>query len=955
MTDLHATDEKLGLQGQTAQSEVPSATLPTARITAIRCSAGHKLGGLFVLFRLVPLHPSIAPEELTWHLGLTTPEGWLGPADPHEYLPHDGPVAVDPATLSSILPDTYKLVSEQRYSCYFIQHPSLALAKTIQAAVSGTAPHDFGPPQELTAGSGTLNVPEDPKSFIPQGHDLYQGWVLYNGMPHAQCLGVGKQVARLQAHLGALRYLIGTGNFPYLADAGVDADKSGAPNQGVFDKRTMAAVFRLQVDAQAGKAFAVSGTPHSAYVDGNYDPVVDRAQLAAWNAQLTAIKKLKPPAKKAPAEQVDAYQAQQAERKRLEVLIAEERKDVNAAQSVANAWSYLEGEAAGETAVALTPDGVADTATGNVVKGWLDRRLRKPDPILVLTQDNRDWGNWLRSEAAIALRALSELSVALGFHYGISVNHTFRSALVDIGKAGYGRSARSIHKTGAAIDLGMTQFSGTVEAFPIVYAHEDDGDRVWWRLHGPSTQPISSDPATAKKLAEPLIAVLRAQATAAAPLPRAFDVLSRVANQLASELETDPVKFFQTYYHSTVQRWFYDAYHPVGGTPGPTVSADTEATNRVKAHDQRIQTLKTREAELKLLIADPKRAAELKKNKDELAQTEREIDHETRVRTNCDLHRKSFLDLTKLADVCGLSRIHSFKSGWAQSSRSGRVEDPAGLAKLIQQAESDLASHNSMEDVAVISCKKKVLKTTVSNIDSSFLASWGAALKALKKDIPKTAKVTIPQLTVTLSHTADKKKDAQKLAAKLRELGNQKLIGLVRVEGTKAVQTASEWAQYVEDRVKALEAAWLAMQPTAEEAKVKKPARVPGKKPVPQESVLSLHPVFLKNWVEPESGDVPAENLWLLPGSSVAVPIAGQPIGMEWWHFQYNGVMTTTETVINKKSNKPVQVPSRRLWGDLLVDIGYAREVLRHGNAPQLYYRAGIGYPDDDLDDAKAQ
>lgn len=954
MTDFHLIDDKLTWQGSTDESKFPVAVLPTARLTVVMCAGDHVLRGLFVLFRPVTVGSFAADlADPTWHLGLTThDEGWLGPADAMEFLPSH-PSLLGPMHFSAILPDTYKLMPDQTYEFYFIQHPGFEKARKIADEIA-TGSHAYGEPKRIKVGKGEIKVPEEAASFIPKGADLYNGFVLYRDMPHAECKAVSKQVQRLQAHLGAMRYIIGTSNFPYLPDVGADADNSGGINDGIFDVRTMGAVYRFQKDANGGSAFKVDGNPHGAYVDGSYDPIVDRGKIASLHADAKAKRKAKSPGKKALQVEQDTYKAAQAEADRLDKEAAAEKKDVDVVEGLANAWAYLAGDMVPvSSSTPLVSDGVVDADTAVTIKAWLDNKLRKPGTILVLTTDPRTWNNWLRSDAAMALRAFHELAKTMGFSYGICVNHTFRSALVDIGHAGYGRSARSIHKTGAAIDLAMTKFSEAVEAFPVIYQHEDDGDRVWWRLYGPASQPISTDPEDATTCAAPLVEKLKALADKDAPLPHAFDMLHSIASGLATKAASGAVAFFKEYYRTTVQRWNYDAFHPEGGTPGKEVKAEGEANQRIANHDQKIAELRNEEKALSKRIADPQNHGELKRLSANLKKTQKSIEHASDERAKIGELRSSFLDLTALAHACGLDRIHSFKSGWAEATKSVKAADLRNLAKLLDAAEQSLASHPEMKDFAVVSRKKSSLKTKVASIDKDFVASWAEALKSLQKDAPRSVKVRSPQILVTLSHTDGKKVDASKITDKLRKIGSKQLAGLVCVDGTPPVQSASDWAKYIDDRVKALNEAWKAMQTTPADAKDKRTPKVSSKSPPPPQSVLMLQPIFLKDFKLPAGADV-KDAVWFLPGDSVGLPAEGQPIGMEWWHFQLASALVRNKTVINKKSKKPAQVPTRRLWSDLLVEIGYERDVLRHGANSTLHYREGIGYPDADLDDAKA-
>lgn len=87
-----------------------------------------------------------------------------------------------------------------------------------------------------------LEVAEDPTKLLPlEGADEYGGWLLYRDMPFQRCAGVSKQIEKLQKALGAMRYPIGSGDDPYFPDG---EEKTG--NKGKFDVRTWNGVLALQ-------------------------------------------------------------------------------------------------------------------------------------------------------------------------------------------------------------------------------------------------------------------------------------------------------------------------------------------------------------------------------------------------------------------------------------------------------------------------------------------------------------------------------------------------------------------------------------------------------------------------------------------------------------------------------------------------------------------------------------
>jgi len=913
-------------QTQTEGTLAPSYAVPTLQISRVLCTQKHVMKGLFVLFRPTPPPPAekslatkiyeyVVGEEPQstgpnppYLLGMTDAEGYIGP-----------PIEMGADVCMNNTPDAYKLLPGQSYDVYFIQHPSAVVAMRIAAEINAGST-DYGSPHaiKLKSGEPVLEVPEDSSYFIPRGADLYDGFILCRDMPFAECAPVIKQVQRLQAHLGALRYMVGTTNWPYVPDVGADSDKSGGVNDGLFDVRTMNAVFRFQSDAQT-RAFKVKGGgadgPHAALVDyasggspkDNFAPKVDRTALSSMQARYTALRKSKA---KLTEEQVK-------EKTSLDAKIKEEKSDVARAESVAGAWAYLDGE---EIAAPKDrpdpPDGAVARATGKALQTWLEQGLRKPGAILVVIQDPRGWSLWMRPEAARSWHAWNEIVKALGFDYGVCVNHTFRSAQVDIGKAGYGRSARSIHKTGLAMDLGLEgNFSRSVAGWPVAYVHEDDEGRVWWRLYGPAKQALSADATQAAALAAPLIERLNQLRAVQADSPIVSTMLVPAIDKLLTMLQATPVSFFATYYKWQIQRWSYDAWHSDGGTAGPRGTAEAFYKEHRGQHlDEDIAALSKK--------SDAGSQRSLAAKQEERAALE----------TSDGPHkqRTAFLDLTALAELVNLSRIHAFKSGWGEKTRSVKAADLGTLASWLGEAKSSRASG----DRVTVSRGKVKMTTTVSALDAEFMTAWNAALKAMKKEIAKSVKVNAPQIVITLSWSPAKIEDAKKIAAKLREMAGKKFYGVLADEGVSPVQSAEAWAQYIEDKPQKLEEQAPANQNVTTTAGIK----TPSSKAKPVSWTLTLQPIFDVAYTPDPAATSVADTVKLMPGDLVEVPAPGQPIGMEWWHFQRSDLLGSGK--------------SRRMWGDFLIEVGWTRECLLENTGSALYYRAGVGYPESELEKA---
>ena len=868
--------------GTPAASTVTTFCVPTLKITKVACTAGHVLPHLFVLFRKTPPKPAdptigskisamFTSEQAPagpvppYVLGMTDATGYLGPP-----IDHESPTCFDQ------VPDAYKLQQGQSYDVYLIQHPSLPLAQRIESEINGGST-TFGQPAALMvrADAPTLEVPEESKGLLPAGSDLYEGWILFRDMPFAACEPVKKQVQRLQAHLGALRYMVGTSNFPYLPDAGTDADKSGGLNDGLFDVRTMNAVYRYQQDARS-LAFKVTGGgasgPHAAYVDygANFAPKVDRGALSAMQAEVKALKKVKA-----------LTEDQKKQKITLDGKIKAEQADVKTATNIANAWAYLDGsEIPAPADKPDAADGVVTAATGRAIRTWLRDGLRKPGAILVAMIDPRGWLNWMRPEAAQSLHAWSELVKALGFEHGICVNHTFRSAQVDIGKAGYGRSARSIHKTGLAMDLGIASgFVDTVSGWPVAYTREVLDGRVKWRLHGSAKQslPGATDAAT---LAAPILERLAAVRDEQAKTPIAAAMLLPAIDKLIAEIQGNSSGFFAKYYRSSIERWMYDAWHPEGGIKGATMTA-----------------------------------------------SEFFAEHEPGSAASAGEYG-AYLDITVVGELLSLGRISSFKSGWGQTTKTVKATELVTLADALDKAKS---SQTDDDTVTVSRGKSTKLKSTVPALDGDFMRRWSATLKDAKKEIAKSVKTNTPQLTVTLSWSAAKIEDAKKVAAKLREYGDKQFYGVVSDESQPPVQSGEAWATYIENRPQALEQ----QAPANQNVKENTGATVPSAKPKTSSWTVTLNPIFEIGYAAPADPAGVGASVLIMPGDAVTVPAPGQPIGMEWWHFQRSDLLMDEKT--------------RKLWGNFLIEVGWTRECLLENAGPALYHRAGVGYPESEL------
>jgi hypothetical protein len=894
----------MGPDAQSSSAQTPPnpiRALPGLRLSRVTCTADHALVGLFVIFRkhedvwLKKLKEALGPLDPPFQLGVVGESGYLAPPG----LPAEGAggsAAVSgtaPALLpawADLVPDTHRLAPQQPYQVYLIHHPSLAVAREALERIN--AGKEKVEPQILrTNDQAMLQVPEDPKSFFPAGPSFYKGWRLFRSMPAERCEPCITQVRRLQAHLGALRYMIGSSNFPYLPDFGADADKSGGDNDGKFDVRMMNAVASFQTDVLAGTPpFKVKAPlPHEALVKAGHEPQ-DVATLKARQGALAGVEE---------------------------------------------SWAYLMG---GPTAPPAprpaAADGVVDEGTAKALEAWLDGGLRKPGAFLVHIADPRGWNRmWLRPEAARSWFLWNELTKALGFAEGICVNHTFRSAQVDIGHAGYGRSARSIHKTGLAMDLGLSSdFKRSAPAWPACYAREVDGDKIWWRLWGAATAPVpapDAKPEVVQAAVEALAGKLEAleQQLQDHPLfAGEGPFLAMAVGQLVGSLRADGVAFFQSFYRGEVEVWDYDPFHPEGGTP----LGKKSAPDFYKSHQQAPRAAALEQATKKLEHAASAVAKTAATRGVERAQ---QAVQDLNDPAGSPTQRTCFLDLTHLAELVGLTRIHAFRSGWQEVVRTTKVAALPAIAVMLKAARTS-PKRSAAADAVVVRRKAGKLELKVSDLDDEFMLAWALGLSGLKKSA-RSVSVNLPQLTVPLTWGKSPiVKDDATVAAHLRTFADKQFHAIDPFTGQAAVQTGSAWADLIDGAAAKLEALVLVKQQEAPPAGGK-PAKVPSKAPAPEKRLLILQPIFQKQFEPPAAGDA-LTAIAFVPGDVADVPAPGQPIGMEWWHYQRSDLLGSGK--------------SRRKWGTLLMELGWTREGLSDQISAVLHHRRGVGYPEVELD-----
>lgn len=870
----------------------PEASVDQITVPTVRCRCGQALGGLFVILR-----PRVAADSALaqlyelgdnpYTLALTNAQGHLQLCiDDDPWPAHYAP---------QLAPHAYKALPLEPYDTYLLRHPDPQAARRAVDELNGLHA------SELTQGwqpvlrrfevdtqrnaDGTeaqrleLVVDEQPGEFWPRGPARYGGWALYGDMPNQQCRPVQQQVVQLQHELGRMRFVVGDGTQPYVPEA-ESRDRKGrvanaaTANQGRFDARTLAAVLHFQTCAAQGAGLKVLDRQRSF---GRASPMASRRPRGL-------------------VEPVDASLAYLA---------------VEPAQAMAP--------------LPLRADGVVDHRTGQAITGWLDGGIRNPDRLLVQMQarelQSPDWCVWLGEEAARSLYAWRELTKALGFAQAIQANATYRGVLVDVGHAAYGRSARSIHKVGLAIDTGLKgNYHGVDEAWPILYTRDGKpiekrdkkgqliGHRCHWRLYAPTRLNLAD-------AAQQQACALALAAAAADPHPLAAPWLHQAAHALRQALEADPGHFVATHFVTSVNPWNYDAWHDEGGMPGPTLTA-AESGRRTSADlaDQQ-QQLQARQQDLQAakqaMEQQPKPWSKSqngqwhKLGKDMRANEARLQDVAARQQEQQAIQQGSgFIDLTLLAHLVGLAGIGSFTNMLRPTGTDwGLAAQPFGTAAFKDLADALAQACWNLPSLQ-FQCQQRDI--AFGEVDATFVKAWAQAWPELK-----LGRALAPLARGSLSRSDAGRAALEQLCALLSRFGSQQFR---RLE-TDQRQTGQAWADELRARQGALDRCAVSDKTDGRQA---------SKAKQPKDWTYSLLPSF------GALADAPVE---FAPGDTVYLPAQGSPIGMEWWHFQCTPLI------------------DGRTYGQMLAALGFERVATLDERSPQLYHRAGLGYPAKELDE----
>jgi hypothetical protein len=291
---------KKGSSGKAVSSK--TTTVKVVHILRVRCQEDHSdpwLGELAIVWTPVPPKVSVAfspaPADATQAQGAApapaakkvVPKYYVGVTDVGGYLSEPTSDEKEGRAIPAFAAGT-------KYRVFLVRHPNPRQAlKVFRALSSGSDEYGAGlelvPELEETGKANgkpvkelVLRVPEAPQSFLPQGSDQYQGWVLYKGMPNASCGLVRAEVLKLQGQFGSMGFIIG-GTFSPYTPSPPGTNKKDQPSplwlEGNFSTYSWNACLLLQrcgaegvaCDAKSGKTIS------PAKVEIVADGVVDKA------------------------------------------------------------------------------------------------------------------------------------------------------------------------------------------------------------------------------------------------------------------------------------------------------------------------------------------------------------------------------------------------------------------------------------------------------------------------------------------------------------------------------------------------------------------------------------------------------------------------------------------------------------------------------------------------------
>lgn len=450
---------------------------------------------------------TVADPATQYVLGITDADGYLEPV-----YDSSNPWCDRHARLE---PDTFKFALGEKYKARFIRHPSPDLARSITRALNGQPAGRpdvdlanaklWGAPQSFTIESSTgadgeqfrINVPAEPKYFVPLRTDDPKKWWLYAGMPHESVESVRQQVCELVDTLGMLKYpATGDNDMPYSVSR-IQEEIARNRNKKGGDE----AAKQRRINSLSDDIYTFHG------------PL--QAAAARFQEHLTEANAFKP------ADWVQAHQP------------------LSWASEIGSAVPATEIE---EVVIPrLEQGGVIGPVTSRHLALWLENKWIKPDQHLVTIGFDPPPGIpmpvyhvLMLSRGAFAINAWGQLGKALGGAYGINSGHSYRQLMAE---GGGGAIKNSIHKTGLAIDLTGGRQRTTKATWPVRF--EAEFRRVKQKVTVPELQKTRDE--SEKALADAIDTREADRKAAALELEKAIDAKSSAGKIKTARAKLDGI------------------------------------------------------------------------------------------------------------------------------------------------------------------------------------------------------------------------------------------------------------------------------------------------------------------------------------------------------------------------------------------------------------------------------
>lgn len=456
--------------------------VPPALTVRVQCTAGHRLSGLFVLFKLVPPSGDSKPQKLARVLEAT----------PH---PGDPPLAPETLTEEQKNDAAAKAAYKKAKADYDAAKAKWDEAKALyDGALDKETPPDPG--DQFVA--GIVNH----KGYLIPVHSAYNPWYdvvstpgrdpdaykLIAGETYEVCLlrHPSPVVARaLTRHLNK-KPEASDAKFNFIAWGKLTTTvtvKAGSNNEVLLELSESASDYVPQGGARYGNWTLYRAMPHRycpalatpvdqllrdlgtlRYPIGGhgspYTPMAFAANAEAEKKEEGGYDRQAQAAGARFQENVNAGQAFVLSRREL----AQGGKD----------WAYVLGQAFDATKHAAMKWsslshatfmlGLIDAETTSRIEHWITQGLRKPGETLLPSL--LGYGIWMLERGELALSSWSSLAETFGCQYGVKPGSSLRSLRVF---AWDGAINNSVHKTGLAVDLSGGADRSPSKAFPIRY------------------------------------------------------------------------------------------------------------------------------------------------------------------------------------------------------------------------------------------------------------------------------------------------------------------------------------------------------------------------------------------------------------------------------------------------------------------------------------------------------